>query len=128
MPAASPVRRHLTEFFMGDSGSMLIGIMLAAATHHGVRPASPFAMYDGKDVVGLLAPLIVLAAVVFRAAAGPTDGRGAPDQGGHQPVQPGQDDLHHRLLEIGHSQRRAVLLITSGPVCWPSARWRSGHR
>lgn len=98
------------RIFMGDSGSMLIGIMLAAATTT-ASGRIPFASTDGKDVVGLLAPLIVLAAVVFVPLLDLLMAVVRRTRAGTSPFSPDKMHLHHRLLEIGHSQRRAVLLI-----------------
>jgi UDP-GlcNAc:undecaprenyl-phosphate/decaprenyl-phosphate GlcNAc-1-phosphate transferase len=100
------------RIFMGDSGSMLIGLTLAASaisastgadtqTFAG-SAAAAFPMY-----LPFLLPLVVLAvplvdlvlAVVRRVGAG------------RSPFAPDKLHLHHRLLEIGHSHRRAVLLI-----------------
>jgi UDP-GlcNAc:undecaprenyl-phosphate GlcNAc-1-phosphate transferase len=98
------------RIFMGDSGSMLIGVMLAAATTT-ASGRIPFASTDGRDVVGLLAPLIVLAAVVFVPLLDLLLAVVRRTRAGASPFSPDKMHLHHRLLEIGHSHRRAVLLI-----------------
>jgi UDP-GlcNAc:undecaprenyl-phosphate GlcNAc-1-phosphate transferase len=98
------------RIFMGDSGSMLIGVMLAAATTS-ASGHIPFASTDGKDVVGLLTPLIVLAAVVFVPLLDLLMAVVRRTRAGTSPFTPDKMHLHHRLLEIGHSHRRAVLLI-----------------
>ncbi|MBO0848353.1 MAG: undecaprenyl/decaprenyl-phosphate alpha-N-acetylglucosaminyl 1-phosphate transferase [Pseudonocardia sp.] len=98
------------RIFMGDSGSMLIGVMLAAAATTASGRIS-FATTDPKDVVGLLAPLIVLAAVVFVPLLDLLMAVVRRTKAGMSPFSPDKMHLHHRLLEIGHSQRRAVLLI-----------------
>ena len=95
---------------MGDSGSMLIGVMLAAAATTESGRIS-FTTTDPKDVVGLLAPLIVLAAVVFVPLLDLMMAVVRRTKAGMSPFSPDKMHLHHRLLEIGHSQRRAVLLI-----------------
>jgi UDP-GlcNAc:undecaprenyl-phosphate GlcNAc-1-phosphate transferase len=98
------------RIFMGDSGSMLIGVMLAAAATT-ASGRIPFASTDGKDVVGLLAPLIMLAAVVFVPLLDLLMAVIRRTRAGTSPFSPDKMHLHHRLLEIGHSHRRAVLLI-----------------
>ena len=98
------------RIFMGDSGSMLIGVMLAAAATT-ASGRIPFASTDGKDVVGLLAPLIMLAAVVFVPLLDLLMAVVRRTRAGTSPFSPDKMHLHHRLLEIGHSHRRAVLLI-----------------
>src|SRR5581483_7401304 len=98
------------RIFMGDSGSMLIGVMLAAATTT-ASGRIPFASTAGRDVVGLLAPLIVLTAVVFVPLLDLLMAVVRRTRAGASPFTPDKMHLHHRLLEIGHSHRRAVLLI-----------------
>jgi len=96
--------------FMGDSGAMLIGLMLAASV------TSLTGQFDYSNLpakaafpvlLPLLLPLAVLAvpivdlllAVVRRTRAG------------RSPFSPDKAHLHHRLLEIGHSHTRAVLIM-----------------
>jgi UDP-GlcNAc:undecaprenyl-phosphate GlcNAc-1-phosphate transferase len=98
------------RIFMGDSGSMLLGLMLAAATVSGSSNVDYGALGARKGAalfVPLLIPVFVLAvpfvdlllAIGRRARA-------------RRPVfQPDKEHLHHRLLDIGHSHRRAVLIM-----------------
>jgi UDP-GlcNAc:undecaprenyl-phosphate GlcNAc-1-phosphate transferase len=102
--------------FMGDSGSMLIGLVLSASAITLTGQFSPSDVSKGamgtqaNFLVTLLPALLPLAilvvpladlvlAVVRRTAAG------------RSPFSPDKQHLHHRLLEIGHSQRRAVLIM-----------------
>ncbi|GAA1274650.1 MraY family glycosyltransferase [Pseudonocardia aurantiaca] len=100
------------RIFMGDSGSMLIGLLLAAAT----TSASGRVFLGGggssaTDLLALFAPIIVLAAVVFVPVLDLVMAVVRRTRKGMSPFSPDKMHLHHRLLEIGHSQRRAVLLI-----------------
>ncbi len=133
-----PHNFYPARMFMGDSGSMLIGLVLAcgAVTLAGQFP--PGALTEGlfgaragvqPVLLPLLLPLLVLLvpfldlllAVVRRTRAG------------HSPFSPDKRHLHHRLLEIGHSHRRAVLLMyaVAGLVAFGAvvlslfAGWRS---
>lgn len=97
------------SIFMGDSGSTTLGFLLAAATIVGVGRSSP--VNDIPESVlfylPLVIPLIVLAipildtvlAVVRRA------------RGGRHIFHADKQHLHHRLLEIGHGHRQAVLIL-----------------
>ncbi|MFC4943899.1 glycosyltransferase family 4 protein [Pseudonocardia sp. GCM10023141] len=102
------------QIFMGDSGSMLIGLLLAAsATSESGKlffNSSPSGN-AGTDTLALFAPLIVLAAVVFIPVLDLLMAVVRRTRKGLSPFSPDKMHLHHRLLEIGHSQRRAVLLI-----------------
>lgn len=99
------------RIFMGDSGSMTLGFLLATATVVGVGRSGTQNPSDVSAAfvfyLPLVIPLIVLAiplldtvlAVVRRARKG-------------QPVfLADREHLHHRLLEIGHGHRQAVLII-----------------
>lgn len=105
-----PHNFHNARVFMGDSGSMLIGLLLAASTitttgQLDYGAVSPTALFPA--ILPLLLPIAVLAvpfvdlllAVVRRTRAG------------RSPFAPDKQHLHHRLLEIGHSHSRAVLIM-----------------
>ncbi|KGM13778.1 MraY family glycosyltransferase [Cellulomonas bogoriensis] len=105
-----PHNFHPARIFMGDSGSMLIGLVIAAA---GIvvtgqidtvvveeRQQIPAFLPIVLPVAVLLLPLLDMGlAVVRRVGAG------------RSPFHPDRLHLHHRLLELGHSHRRAVLIM-----------------
>jgi len=104
------------RIFMGDSGSMLLGLVLAGSaltltgqfasvqmtTGVGDRPANTLVTLLPilLPISILIVPFVDLALAVIRRTAR-----------GQAFYQPDKEHLHHRLLEIGHSQRRAVLII-----------------
>jgi len=97
--------------FMGDSGSMVLGLVLSAAATSATTSADPQAFNGALGSLALYLPLLVplsvlalpfvdlLLAVVRRVRRG------------RSPFAPDKQHLHHRLLELGHSHRRAVLLL-----------------
>jgi UDP-GlcNAc:undecaprenyl-phosphate GlcNAc-1-phosphate transferase len=98
------------RIFMGDSGSMLVGLVLAAVAVSASGRADQQAMgglVSAPLWLAILIPLSVLAipiadlvlAVLRRVRRGKS------------PFAPDKEHLHHRLMEIGHSHRRAVLLL-----------------
>lgn len=120
------------RIFMGDSGSMLIGLMLAAATTSASGKINQ-ASGSAADLLGLLSPLIVVAAVLFVPLLDLLMAIIRRTRRGESPFSPDKMHLHHRLLEIGHSQRRAVLLIylwagCSGVRCGRAHAVRPDHR
>ena len=104
-----PHNFHPAKIFMGDSGSMLLGVILAGATISGVGKSAvaPADKELAALAIPVIVPLLVLAVpfidVVF--AIGRRMRRGRPV------THPDKEHIHHRLLEIGHSHREAVLLI-----------------
>ena len=98
------------RIFMGDSGAMLIGLMLAGATTSASGKIDP-SQYSAADVLALFSPLLVVAAVLFVPLLDLLLAVVRRTRAGRSPFAPDKLHLHHRLLEIGHSHRRAVLLI-----------------
>jgi UDP-GlcNAc:undecaprenyl-phosphate GlcNAc-1-phosphate transferase len=104
------------RIFMGDSGSMLLGLVLAGSAltltgqfasvqvAEGVNSGAPTFLAMALPIVlpisVLLVPLVDLVLAVIRRA-----------RRGQAFYHPDKEHLHHRLLEIGHSQRRAVVII-----------------
>jgi UDP-GlcNAc:undecaprenyl-phosphate GlcNAc-1-phosphate transferase len=105
------------KIFMGDSGALTLGFLLATATVVGVGQSAPENPLSRSALflfyLPLAIPLIVLAvpildtvlAVVRRARRG------------RHLFQADKEHLHHRLLEIGHGHRQAVLIMYG----WASA-------
>jgi len=98
------------RIFMGDSGAMLIGLMLAGATTSASGKIDA-RQYSATDVLALLSPLLVVAAVLFVPLLDLVLAVVRRTTAGRSPFAADKLHLHHRLLEIGHSHRRAVLLI-----------------
>jgi UDP-GlcNAc:undecaprenyl-phosphate GlcNAc-1-phosphate transferase len=97
------------RIFMGDSGSMVIGLLLASTTITLTGTVAPNAVTTdlGPALLPLVLPLAAMAlpfldvvlAIVRRTLAG------------RSPFAPDKQHLHHRLLERGHSHARAVLVM-----------------
>jgi UDP-GlcNAc:undecaprenyl-phosphate GlcNAc-1-phosphate transferase len=101
---------HPAKIFMGDSGSMLLGLVLGATTIIGVGKAG-MPVPTTSDVFlayfPLLIPLMVLAlpfldvvlAIIRRI------------RGRRSVVHADKEHLHHRLMDLGHGHRKAVLVM-----------------
>jgi len=106
-----PHNFHPARLFMGDAGALLLGLLLAAATISMTGSIDPNAQVSGNAAVAILLPVVlplailslplldVLLAVVRRTRAG------------RRPWHPDAEHLHHRMLQIGHTHVRAVLLL-----------------
>ena len=105
-----PHNFHRAKIFMGDTGSMLIGLMLAAASTTAAGPISQSA-YGARDVFALLSPFLLVIAVVLVPALDMLLAIVRRTRAGRSPFSPDKMHIHHRLLQIGHSHRRVVLLI-----------------
>ena len=103
-----PHNFHPARVFMGDSGSMLIGLLLAASTVSLTGQVNP---NDQYQQYGAFLPLLLPFAVLFIPFADLALAVVRRTKAGRAPWSPDKQHLHHRLLELGHSQRRAVLLM-----------------
>lgn len=105
-----PHNVHPARIFMGDTGSMLIGLLLAAAMITLTGRLDPSALQGATlfpAVVPLLLPLAVVAVPLIDVVL--AVGRRA--RAGRSPFSADKQHLHHRLMEMGHSHRRAVSLM-----------------
>jgi UDP-GlcNAc:undecaprenyl-phosphate GlcNAc-1-phosphate transferase len=126
-----PHNFYPARIFMGDTGAMLLGLLLAYAVTSSIASLDPAVLaghhaYDTgtvnrfPEVLPVLLPAAILVipyadmllAVVRRTRAG-------------MPLfAPDRKHLHHRLLDIGHSHRSSVLImylwaaLFSGTVVW----------
>lgn len=107
------------RMFIGDSGSMLLGFVLACSTVSltGQFPATNIAQGVGgapSSMLPAMLPLILPFAVLMVPFLDMTLAVLRRTRAGRSPFSPDKMHLHHRLLEIGHSHRRAVLLMYAG--------------
>lgn len=89
---------------------MLIGLMLAAASTTAAGPISQ-SSYGAKDMFVLLSPFLLVIAVLLVPALDALLAIIRRTRAGRSPFSPDKMHLHHRLLQIGHSHRKAVLII-----------------
>jgi UDP-GlcNAc:undecaprenyl-phosphate/decaprenyl-phosphate GlcNAc-1-phosphate transferase len=88
------------SIFMGDTGSLFLGFMLAAV---GIKLRFP----ENTDIVTWMVPVLVLGVPLFDTALVTISRirRGIPISRG------GKDHLSHRLVALGYTRREAVLIL-----------------
>jgi len=106
-----PHNFHRAKIFMGDSGSMLVGLMLAAAAVTASLGLDPQATGGLTGSLPLALPLLIPAAVLALPLVDLVLAVLRRVRRRQSPFSPDKEHLHHRLLEIGHTHRRAVLLL-----------------
>ena len=139
---------HPARLFMGDSGSMLIGFVLSASALTLTTQFAGTRSARARPAPGEPAPDPAPGPPADldpdRADGRPPARRGPPHPRRPLAVRPDKQHLHHRLLEIGHSQRRAVFImwlwaalvafgtvlasLYTGPWCGPRSRRCRGDR
>jgi len=107
---------HPARLFMGDSGSMLIGLVLSASAVTLSGQFSPEQLNRGAggaqaSLLPTLLPVLLPISLLVVPLADLVLAVVRRTRAGRSPMAPDKQHLHHRLLEIGHSQRRAVFIM-----------------
>ncbi|MEU6478449.1 MraY family glycosyltransferase [Streptomyces sp. NPDC047017] len=114
-----PHNMHPARIFMGDSGSMLIGLVLAAGAISVTGQVDPDVMnlFSGSErntvhqMVPIYIPLLMPLTIIAIPAADFVFAVVRRTWRGQSPFAADRGHLHHRLLQIGHSHSRAVLIM-----------------
>ncbi|MFD8258074.1 MraY family glycosyltransferase [Streptomyces griseoluteus] len=114
-----PHNMHPARIFMGDSGSMLIGLVLAGSAISVTGQIDPdrLNLFSGSErstvhqMVPAYIPLLLPLSIIAIPAADLVLAIVRRTWRGQSPFAADRGHLHHRLLEIGHSHSRAVLIM-----------------
>jgi len=111
-----PHNFHPARLFMGDSGSMLLGLVLSASAVTLTGQFDPEQISAGAagsraSFVPTLLPLLLPVSLLVVPIADLVLAVVRRTRAGRSPFAPDKQHLHHRLLEIGHSHRRAVVIM-----------------
>ena len=113
-----PVNWRPAKMFMGDAGALLVGLLMATSAIAITGQLDPAIIGDNDEFgrsqllgafIPILLPIVVVIlplldfglAVIRRLRAGKS------------PFSPDRKHLHHRMLDMGHSDREAVLIFYS---------------
>ena len=114
-----PYNLNPAKIFMGDTGSTFLGFILAVVSIQGM-----FKMYS---VISFVVPFLMLGLPIFDTAFAFI----RRIAHGQSPMRPDRSHVHHRLIDMGFSQKQAVavlyvisailglsavVLTTSGPI------------
>ena len=97
------------KIFMGDTGSMLIGLLLSASTIMLTGQFDPAILANG--LFPFFVPVLLIPAVAAVPFMDMLLAVWRRTNQGRSPFAPDKQHLHHRLLQLGHSTRRAVLIM-----------------
>lgn len=103
---------HPARLFMGDSGALFCGFMLATIAVTGVLKTQVVVML--LPIVALSVPILDITYSTMRRL-----------MRGQNPFRPDADHLHHRLLRAGFSQVRTVMLFYA--LCIVSGVFATGY-
>ncbi len=100
------------RMFMGDSGAMLLGLLLATSTISLTGQIDTSQLQDGRGgLIPTILPLVLPLAILALPFLDLTLAFIRRTYAGKWWFVADKQHLHHRLLERGHSQRRAVMLM-----------------
>ena len=118
-----PHNFHPARIFMGDAGAMLLGLLMAASTLSVVgQTDNAFSGRTYFTFAPIFIPFFILGIPMLDTAFAIV--RRAGRRG--NVATPDKDHLHHRLMRLGHGQRRSVLILwawtalLSGLVLYPT--------
>ncbi|HVX17600.1 MAG TPA: MraY family glycosyltransferase [Acidimicrobiales bacterium] len=118
-----PHNFHPARIMMGDGGALLLGLLMAVSTMLvGGQTDDPFSGRTFFFYAPLFIPLVILGVPILDTAFAIV--RRATRRSGMATAD--KDHLHHRLIRLGHGQRRAVLILwawtalLSGFVLYPA--------
>lgn len=94
-----PFNLNPAKIFMGDTGSTFLGFVLAVVSIQGM-----FKMYS---VISFVAPFLMLALPIFDTAFAFI----RRIAHGQSPMSPDRSHVHHRLIDMGFSQKQAVAVL-----------------
>lgn len=104
------------RIFMGDSGAMLTGLLLSAASVSASGKIN-MSLYGAADLIALMSPIIVVIAAIALPVADLIWAVVRRTARGQSPFKADAGHIHHRLLRLGHTHRRTVLVL----YMWVSA-------
>jgi UDP-GlcNAc:undecaprenyl-phosphate/decaprenyl-phosphate GlcNAc-1-phosphate transferase len=128
-----PHNFYPARIFMGDTGAMLLGLLLAYAPISSLASLDPASLTDKTALAagtvnrfGAILPLLVPAAIMLIPYADLLMAVIRRTRAGTSVFSPDKKHLQHRLLAIGHSHRTSVLImylwaaLFAGSVVWLS--------
>jgi UDP-GlcNAc:undecaprenyl-phosphate GlcNAc-1-phosphate transferase len=114
-----PLNWHPAKLFMGDSGSMLVGLMFAVtaiSVTGGIEPTQFFAInttgnYTRASFAPAFLPLLLPVVILIVPVLDFTLAILRRLSAGKSPFTADRKHLHHRLLDMGHSHLHATLIF-----------------
>ena len=94
-----PYNLNPAKIFMGDTGALLLGYLLATMSIQGLFKSYAIISFAVPFIALALPILDTLFAIVRRLVKG------------QSPMAPDRGHFHHRLLDLGFSQKQAVFII-----------------
>ncbi|GAA1322944.1 MraY family glycosyltransferase [Leucobacter albus] len=115
-----PFNWHRAKMFMGDTGALLVGLLMATSTVSVTGELNPAAL-DLKLVLASYIPILLPFAVLAMPLADFALAVLRRLRAGKSPFEADRQHLHHRLLDMGHSPVQAVSIFYLGTAVLSAA-------
>lgn len=115
-----PHNFYPARIFMGDSGAMLLGLVIAAAAIVVTGQIDP-GLLATQQALPAFVPIVLPLAVLMLPLADVVITVLRRLAAGKSPFHADRKHLHHRLLDHGHSHRRTVVILYVWTVVFASA-------
>ena len=110
-----PLNWSPAKLFMGDSGALVLGLLMATSTIAltNQAPASAFDtdQFGRSQLLGAFIPILLPVVVVMLPLLDFGMAVFRRMRAGKSPFSPDRKHLHHRMLDLGHRDRDAVLIF-----------------
>ncbi|NYF15954.1 UDP-GlcNAc:undecaprenyl-phosphate GlcNAc-1-phosphate transferase [Microbacterium sp. AK009] len=112
-----PLNWSPAKLFMGDSGALMLGLLMACSAISITGQLSPELLdperFGRSQLLGAFIPIILPIVVVLLPLLDFGLAVIRRMRAGKSPFSPDRKHLHHRMLDMGHSDRDAVLIFYS---------------
>ncbi|WP_159500340.1 MraY family glycosyltransferase [Microbacterium sp. 18062] len=110
-----PFNWHRAKMFMGDSGALMLGLLMATSAVAITGQLDPAVLdpdlLGRSQLLGAFIPILLPVAVVLLPLLDFGSAVLRRMRAGKSPFSPDRKHLHHRMLDMGHSDRDAVLIF-----------------
>ncbi|MEV7693030.1 MraY family glycosyltransferase [Microbacterium sp. NPDC089189] len=110
-----PFNWHRAKMFMGDAGALMLGLLMATSAVSITGILDPAALDPDQlgrsQLLGAFIPILLPVAVVILPLIDFGSAILRRMRAGKSPFSPDRKHLHHRMLDMGHSDRDAVLIF-----------------
>ena len=106
-----PFNWHPAKLFMGDSGALLVGLIMATSAISVTGQIDPGSIDSGRVLAPAFIPIVLPIAVLIVPLLDFALAVTRRLRAGKSPFSADRKHLHHRLLDIGHGHLQTVLIF-----------------
>lgn len=108
-----PLNWHPAKLFMGDSGALLVGLLMATSAISVTGQIDPNTLQSGRLLAPAFIPILLPLAILLIPLLDFMLAVTRRIRAGKSPFSADRKHLHHRLLDMGHTHLQAVLIFYS---------------